>query len=309
MVSRRIRFALLAAASLVSALSFTGTALAVSPNVVISQVWRRRQHRCALPERLRRALQPGLSTVSLDGASIQYASATEPAISGGNTGQLTPLRLDWPRTVRSGSGGSGRETAFLLAGHHRRHHPITNECERGRSLATGTDGLECNGSSQVCGPAQLARIVDLVGYGNANFFEGAGPAPLLNNLIAAFRVEGGCTDADNNAGDFNSATPRPRNRLSARHFCEGDNAPGVSSTTPANLAGPASPWTRMSRSLSARTSTSRKPWYTISCTSSRPHTAVATGGPQVFAEPGHELRARRDVHAHGERLHRSPIRI
>ena len=39
MVSRRIRFALLFAASLVCALGFTGTALAVSPNLVISQIY------------------------------------------------------------------------------------------------------------------------------------------------------------------------------------------------------------------------------------------------------------------------------
>ena len=122
MVSRRIRFALLAAASLVSALSFTGTALAVSPNVVISQVYGGGGNTGALFQNdYVELFNRSLSTVSLDGMSIQYASAAEPAISG-LTGQRHPLRLDWPRTVRSRSEGSGRgKRRCTLAGHHRRH--------------------------------------------------------------------------------------------------------------------------------------------------------------------------------------------
>jgi uncharacterized protein len=51
-------------------------------------------------------------------------------------------------------------------------------------------------------PFQLARIVDLVGYGDANFFEGAGPAPSPSNMTAIFRAGGGLTDTNNNATDF-----------------------------------------------------------------------------------------------------------
>ena len=108
---------------------------------------------------------------------------------------------------------------------------------------------------------------------------GTGAAPQQPHR--GVRVEGSCTDSDNNAADFNSATPSPRNRLSAGHFCEGDNAPGVSSTTPANGAVGVALDANITVTFSENVDVTET-WYTISCTSSGPHTAVATGGPQVF---------------------------
>ncbi len=54
-------------------------------------------------------------------------------------------------------------------------------------------------------------IVDFVGYGNANCFEGAGAAPELSNTTAAVRRNGGALDTNNNAADFQEAAPSPRN--------------------------------------------------------------------------------------------------
>ena len=45
------------------------------------------------------------------------------------------------------------------------------------ALVNSTTSLGCNGGSTPCSPSALAQIIDLVGYGNANFFEGAGAAP------------------------------------------------------------------------------------------------------------------------------------
>ena len=65
-----------------------------------------------------------------------------------------------------------------------------------------------------------AAVVDLVGYGStASIFEGAGPAPTLSNITAAFRAAGGATDTDNNQADFSVSAPAPR-------YTGGDAVPG-----------------------------------------------------------------------------------
>ncbi|HMO56295.1 MAG TPA: ExeM/NucH family extracellular endonuclease, partial [Roseiflexaceae bacterium] len=98
----------------------------------------------------------------------------------------------------------------------------------------------CNGNAVTtpCTPAQEARIIDLVGYGNATYFEGAA-APTLTNTTAAVRAGGGCTDTNNNSADFAAAAPAPRNSASPVNPCgspPADSAPSVISTTPANNA-------------------------------------------------------------------------
>jgi predicted extracellular nuclease len=55
-----------------------------------------------------------------------------------------------------------------------------------------------------------ATVIDLVGYGTANGFEGSGAAPLLTNTTAAFRRGGGAIDTDDNAADFTDGAPAPR---------------------------------------------------------------------------------------------------
>ncbi len=60
-------------------------------------------------------------------------------------------------------------------------------------------------------PASSA-IVDLVGYGTGtNFFEGSAVAPTLTNTTADARKDSGSTDTDQNAADFASGAPAPRN--------------------------------------------------------------------------------------------------
>jgi uncharacterized protein len=87
------------------------------------------------------------------------------------------------------------------------------------ALVTGTTSLGCNGGSTLCDGDQLARIIDLVGYGTANFYEGSGAAPTLSNTTAAFRADGGCSDTDDNAADFTAGPPAPRNTASPTNLC------------------------------------------------------------------------------------------
>jgi len=62
------------------------------------------------------------------------------------------------------------------------------------------------------------QIVDFVGYGAANCSEGSA-APAGGNITAIFRINNGCTDTDNNAADFITGSPAPRNLSSPANIC------------------------------------------------------------------------------------------
>ena len=69
-------------------------------------------------------------------------------------------------------------------------------------------------------PADRAgQIVDLVGYGNATFFEGSAAAPALTNTTAALRGGSGCLDTDQNGADFTAGAPSPRNSAAPTSAC------------------------------------------------------------------------------------------
>ncbi len=69
-------------------------------------------------------------------------------------------------------------------------------------------------------PLPNANVIDFVGFGaTANCFEGSGPTPTLTTTAAAIRKTSGCTDTDNNAGDFSIGLPTPRNSSSPAKFC------------------------------------------------------------------------------------------
>src|SRR5205807_5732172 len=79
------------------------------------------------------------------------------------------------------------------------------------------------------------NVVDFVGYGGTaatanHCYEGSGPASftLSNNTIADFRKAGGCTDTNDNAGDFFISTPSPRNSSSPANDCAGGATPALS---------------------------------------------------------------------------------
>jgi hypothetical protein len=148
----------------------------------------------------------GTTTVSLAGMSVQYASATGTGNFGGNpitplAGSLAPGRY-YLVQQSGGTAGAPLPTADATG-------TVNMSATAGKViLANTTTGLACNGGSTPCTQAQLDEIVDLVGYGNANFFEGAA-APTLSNTTAALRAGNGCTDTDRTA-PTSRAEPRLR---------------------------------------------------------------------------------------------------
>jgi predicted extracellular nuclease len=286
-MSRRILRPGFRLAVLLVVLAAAPVAHAGSPNLVVSQVYggggnAGAQYTHDFVELFNR----GPAAVSLGGLSIQYASATGTGNFGANAGQLTELPNVMLQPgqyflVEEGAGaGNGvpLPTPDVVD-----PTPIAMAAGAGKvALVTGTTTLGCNGSAgQPCDAAQLARIIDLVGYGNANFFEGAGAAPTLSNTTAAFRAAGGCTDTDNNAADFSAAAPGPRNTAFPLNACPSDPAPTVASTAPANGATNVALDATISITFSEPVTVAAG-WFSIACTASGAHAAGESGGPTTF---------------------------
>ena len=93
-----------------------------------------------------------------------------------------------------------------------------------------TGNLNLGGSA---GKVQLVdgenTLVDLLGYGDAEWAEGA-PAAGAGNGEALLRADGGCTDSDDNAADFVPEPPQPRNSQAPAHSCGDDEPPTATAT-------------------------------------------------------------------------------
>ena len=159
--------------------------------------------------------------VSVDGWSIQYASATGSGNFGAASNQITELTgTIAPHGYLLVQEAGGANGVPLPAPDVTDATPIALASGAGKvALVNTTTPLGCNGSvTQPCSAAALATIVDLVGYGSANFFEGAGAAPAPSNDTAVLRADGDDADAeagdresDDNSLDFMTGTPSPRN--------------------------------------------------------------------------------------------------
>jgi DNA/RNA endonuclease G (NUC1) len=183
------------------------------PKVVISQVYGAGGNSGALLKNDYVELyNAGSVAATLNGTTLQYASATgtgpfangmvalsgtvQPGgyflvqLAGGSNGSALPVSADLASSAINMAGAAGKI-----------------------ALVASTTGLACNGSSTPCSAAQQAQIMDLVGFGNANYYEGSGPAAAPSTTRATFRKLDGDQDTDDNAADFTAAAPAPRNSL------------------------------------------------------------------------------------------------
>lgn len=64
-----------------------------------------------------------------------------------------------------------------------------------------------------------SQIIDKLGFGSANGFEGGSAVGVLSNSTAALRNNSGCTDTDSNSADFTVGTPSPRNSSTPVNSC------------------------------------------------------------------------------------------
>lgn len=175
----------------------------------------------------------GTTPQSLSNWSIQYTSATGTGSFSSNVATLSgsiPAGGYFLIGLSSGGANGAPLPATDATG------AINMSGSSGKViLANVATGIACNGSSTPCDAGQLAQIVDLVGFGSANFFEGTGAAPGLSSTLAATRKAGGCTDSGNNANDFEALTPAARNSQTPAAPCGGGGTPIISM---ANIALP-----------------------------------------------------------------------
>jgi predicted extracellular nuclease len=220
--------------------AFSGSAAyAASPDLVISQVYGGGGNTSApYTHDFVEIFNRGAAPVSLAGKSIQYASATGTGNLGSGGTQITELPAVTLQPGQyflvqqaAGAVGSPLPTPDFVD-----TTPITMSGTAGKvALVNSATTLGCNGGSTPCSAAQLALIIDLVGYGGANFYETA-PTALLSNTTAALRRVNGCTDTDVNNADFTVGTPTPRNTASPLSPCTTAPDLPVVATCPANLA-------------------------------------------------------------------------
>jgi predicted extracellular nuclease len=168
------------------------------------------------------------SPVSLNGWSVQYASAT------GNTwnnitkiGDVT-LQPGQYYLIQEGA-GAGNGVALP-----------TPDASGTIAMAAGAGKVVLvNNGTQITDP-RGATVVDLVGFGStASAYEGTGPTPTLTNSTAALRNANGCADTDDNKADFSAGTATPRTSASPLNACAGGTpvAQPIVLTCPAGISG------------------------------------------------------------------------
>ena len=207
----------------------TPSAVGASPGVVVSQVYAGGGNAGATyANDFVELFNPTAASVDLSGWTLQYASA-------GST--------SWSETPLSGSIAAGRSYLVQLASTAAVGSALptpdatgtTNLAASGGKIALVQDAtaLSCGASPGSC--AAAASIRDLVGYGSAGDYEGTGPAPALSSTTAAQRNASGCTDSGDNAADFTSAAPAPRNSASPAVTCAGSPPPSGSASQGAQV--------------------------------------------------------------------------
>ncbi|ADG06893.1 DUF4350 domain-containing protein [Kyrpidia tusciae] len=157
---------------------------------------------------------PTDSAVSLEGWSVQYASAGGSSWSNKTvlSGIIAPHGYYLIQEAK-GSGGSVDLPAPYATG------TIAMSGTAGKVALVTTDAT-------ITGKTDPA-VIDFVGFGSANEYEGSGPAPAPSNTTSVERKAndgsdptdagagmGNGWDTDNNASDFVTATPNPQNSAS-----------------------------------------------------------------------------------------------
>jgi hypothetical protein len=189
-------------------LAFFSTAGNASGQVVISQVYGGGGNSGATyTHDFIELFNRGTTNIDLTGWSVQYASTT------GTSWQVTILSsttlLPGQYYLIQQAQGSGGTT------------PLPTPDVIGTIPMAGTNGKVAlvSSTTALSGACPLPNVLDFVGYGSANCFEGTGATPVLSNTTAAIRLNGGCTDTDDNAADFVTGAPTPRNTASPFNNC------------------------------------------------------------------------------------------
>ncbi len=209
----------------------------------------------------------GTTAVNVTGWSVQYASATG---------------TSWTKTDLSGTIQPGGYYLVQEAQGTGGSTPLPTPDATGTLAMSGTNGKVAlaSNATAITGKAD-PDVVDFVGYGSANEYEGSAAAPVLSNTTADLRAGNGCTDTDQNASDFVAGAPIPRNSASATNTCSvADTPPQVSSTIPTNGATGVSTGTTITLNFSEIVDATTDA-FTVECPTGTPVTF--TSNPALLA--------------------------
>lgn len=198
---------------------------AISPNIVISQIYGGGGNSGApFTHDFIELFNRGTMTVNISGWSVQYASATSSSWAMTTlTGSIMPGQYYLIR-------GSGGATGAAL--------PTPDVIGTLPLAVTAGKVALVNNSTLLTGSGCpfAASVIDFIGYGGtANCSETApAPAPASgNNATAILRASAGCTETDNNATDFSTGPPNPRNTTSPIAVCGAPTNPtGTGAASP-----------------------------------------------------------------------------
>ncbi len=239
------------------------SALAGSPNVVISQVYGGGGNNgSTLKNDFIELYNRGATDVDLGTWSVQYASTTGTSWTG-RTNLSGSIAAGGYYLVQEAQGAGG--TVDLPA----------PDATGTIAMAAGAGKVALvQSQAALSGSCPTANVVDFVGYGTGtNCFEGTGPTGTISASTAALRKGNGATDTDNNSADFTVGAPTPRN--------SGESAPKVTGRTPAADSTDADVTANVSVTFSEPVTVSGS-WYAISCATTGTHTAAVSGGPTTF---------------------------
>jgi len=155
----------------------------------------------------------GTSDATLSGGSLQYASSagtfnqyhTLPDIT------LAPGQKYLIQEAAGAGGTTNLPTPDYIA-------PIPTNFGTGTNSTPGFAMAASNGKialvnnlTQITTPTD-SNVLDFVGYGTANSFEGSAAAPAISATLSASRTNG--IDSNNNTADFTTGSPSPENKAS-----------------------------------------------------------------------------------------------
>lgn len=184
----------------------------------------------------------GTSAVDISGWSVQYAS------SAGTTWSVTAI----PAAT---SIAPGKYYLIKLAGGTVGVALPTPDLDitTSPSNLSGTNGKVAlvNNSTALTGATlTTGTYVDLVGYGSGSAYEGTAAVAVLSNTTAAIRLNGGCTDNNQNSTDFTTGTPAPRNSATAANVCSTSPSLAISSPTAGTVYSPVTTSVNIALSIS-----------------------------------------------------------
>ncbi|MDW8251958.1 MAG: lamin tail domain-containing protein, partial [Myxococcales bacterium] len=151
----------------------------------------------------------GTTEIDLSSMSIQYASATGTTWNRLNLSKTIPAGGYFLIQLAGGNNGSDLPAPDLTGS-------IDMASANGKVALVANQITIPNGVSCPTGP----EILDFVGYGTANCFEGGAAVPALSVTLSAQRLQKGCADVNNNNADFVTGAPTPRNSASPAAVCQ-----------------------------------------------------------------------------------------